>query len=165
MVIAMGCVGQSSSPAPSSLAPEALESGLYCAAHAGGGPVRLANGRWFHEDAEGKQSVTLTDLRRYGDLDGDGDEDAVILLVSWGGGSGVFYELAAVINDQGQPIHTASVQLGDRVEVESLDLALGRVRVKMIVHDEDDAACCPTLSVERSYLFRGETLTEVSPGA
>ena len=161
----LSCAGQSSSPSREPLTQEALESGLYSSKHTGIGPVRLADGRWSREDQAGQQSLTLSDLRRFGDLDGDGDEDAVVVLVIWGGGSGVFNELAAVINDAGQPVHAASLPLGDRVKIEALDLAADRIRVKMIVHDGDDAACCPTLALERQFLFREGSLTEESGGS
>jgi len=162
-VITLGCGGLSTSP--NSLPPDALGSGLYCAASTGVGPVRLENGKWSREDTAGKQTVTLADPKGQGDLDGDGDEDAAVVLVSSGGGSGTFYELAVVINDQGRPVHTSSVPLGDRVNVESLELASARIRVKMIVHDEDDAACCPTLPVDRFYRLQDGALIEATPSA
>lgn len=49
-----------------------------------------------------------------GNLTGDGREGAAVILRSSGGGSGVFYEVAAVVNKDGRPIHVASAELGDR---------------------------------------------------
>lgn len=161
-VVACSCSGLTSSPGSSRLDDAALEQATYCSSFLSGeGPVTLHDGRYESANADARETVMLMEPRPTGDLDGDGREDAAVLLVSSGGGSGVFVELAAVVNRGGVAVHVASAPLGDRVKVKSLAIQEGVIRVEMVTHDEDDAACCPTLDVTISYGLRGGRLVEV----
>ena len=51
----------------------------------------------------------------FGDLDHDGDEDAVVVIIYDPGGSGTFYYIAAAINQNGSYRGTAGYLLGDRI--------------------------------------------------
>ena len=51
----------------------------------------------------------------YGDMDDDGDTDAVVLLTHDPGGSATFYYVAAAINVNGRYQGTNAVLLGDRI--------------------------------------------------
>ena len=88
-------------------------------------PLTLTDGRWEGEPAfEGAASVPRVDLapgfRVTGDLDGDGDDEAVALLHYNFGGSGVFAHLAVVARDAaGGVVNLATVGIGDRVQLRS----------------------------------------------
>ena len=125
-----------------------------------GAPVKVRNGKWATGDADGRQSLEVVDMDARGDLDGDGRVDAVVLLAYWGGGSGIFYYLAAVLNEQDHARHIASVALEDRVQVNSLRVAGGRVVVHMVMHRFSDPFCCPTLPVTKVYVLRSNVLVE-----
>ncbi|HEV8199093.1 MAG TPA: hypothetical protein VGS03_03640, partial [Candidatus Polarisedimenticolia bacterium] len=129
LIAAVGCGGRdesagTSAPHPrpsSSLDDAALGNGFYCSSDIiSEGPVRLAGGSWSAEDAEGKQTLELGPPRARGDLDGDGREDAAVILLGSGGGSGVFVDLAVVLDRNGVPVHAASAPLGDRVQVHEI---------------------------------------------
>lgn len=75
-----------------------------------------------------------------------------------GGGSGTFRSLEAVVNEDGAPVHAASVLLGDRVQIEELIVADQYIRVQMVAHGEGDAVCCPTLRVVHLYQLTGDGL-------
>ncbi|WP_300455677.1 hypothetical protein [Desulfobacula sp.] len=60
-----------------------------------------------------------------GDLDGDGDEDAGLILVHNPGGSGTFYYVTAAINTGGQYRSTNTVLLGDRIFPNDLTIVHG----------------------------------------
>jgi hypothetical protein len=107
--------------------------------------------------------LTVLDLNLRGDLDADGLPDAVMHMVYWTGGSGVFNHLAAVIDDQGQPRHVATVELGDRVRLKGAALEEGRIAAKLVVHGDEDPACCPTVPVTRVYRLVQGRLVEVAP--
>jgi hypothetical protein len=73
----------------------------------------------------------------------DGQQLAVAMLIADPGGSGTFYDLAAVLFPDGKPQHVASVNLGDRVRIESLGIEDGEIVVQMIRQGPDDPMCPP----------------------
>jgi hypothetical protein len=80
----------------------------------------------------------------FGDLDGDGVDDAIVVLVSSGGGSGIFYQLVAVKQRNGIVETPAVKSLGDRITINRINITNRIVAVDMITHGPDDPSCCPT---------------------
>lgn len=152
---AMGCAKQS--PA-ARLDAAAVGNAEYRIPVADAGAVRAKGGSW--SDPQGRQSLTVLDMNARGDLDGDGVPDAAVVLVYWGGGSGVFNYLAAVINDHGTPRHVASAELGDRVRIDGIAVAGGQATVHLTVQGPNDPMCCPTQAAARSFALKGQTLLE-----
>lgn len=62
-----------------------------------------------------------------GDLDGDGDEDAALVLLHRTGGTGTFYYVAAAIQGPEGLFGTRAVLLGDRVAIQSIRIRNGMV--------------------------------------
>lgn len=62
----------------------------------------------------------------YGDLDGDGDEDAAVLLQNQPGGSGTFYYAVLAINFNGTFASTNALLLGDRIAPQTVEIHDGR---------------------------------------
>jgi hypothetical protein len=80
--------------------------------------VQLVSGRAEVQAAPGSVSKVTTEVfskPTYGDLNGDGRDDAVLFLVQDPGGSGTFYYVAAAIAKNGLYQGTNAVLLGDRV--------------------------------------------------
>jgi hypothetical protein len=80
--------------------------------------VPLINGRFTAAAAPGSATTiraTVFGRPLFGDLDHDGDEDAVVVIVYDPGGSGTFYYIAAAINQNGSYKGTAGYLLGDRI--------------------------------------------------
>jgi hypothetical protein len=92
--------------------------------------------------------------RAFGDLNGDGAEDAVIVLATNTGGSGTFIELMPVQNNNGNPQPLTGFQVGDRSPVRALRIENGVIIADVTVHDADDPFCCPTL--EETWRLRLE---------
>jgi hypothetical protein len=139
----------------------ALLDAEYLLPEPSGAAVRVRDGKWSQVGDTSRQALTVVDLSVRGDLDGDGVPDAIVLLVYSTGGSGVFHHLAAVLNDRGRPRHASSVALGDRVRVNSVTLADGRVTADLVVQGENDPLCCPTLPIARVFTLTEGRLVEV----
>lgn len=80
----------------------------------------------------------------FGDLDGNGVDDAIAVLVSSGGGSGAFYDLVAVMRLNGTLETPAVRRLGDRIKINEISIKDGIVTVDMITQGPSDPMCCPT---------------------
>ena len=147
-----------------SLTSEALENAIYRSDWPEDGVAQLTDGEYRKPLVEGSATeliILLADLA-LGDLDGDGVEDAAVILVTDPGGSGTFYDLAAVLNRDGKPEHVATASLGDRAKIRAFSIGSGQVTVEMVTHGPDDPMCCPTQIVRNTYALEGETLTEVA---
>jgi len=126
-------------------------------------PVRLIDGKYEVESSGGYPlSVVIysQDKIAIGDLNGDGKKDGAVILVYSTGGSNSFRVLEAVINRKGKTVNVASIDLGDRVIVESISIASGEIIIKMITHGPDDGASNPTVRKTVRYRLNGENLYE-----
>ena len=138
-----------------------LKSGEYRSEWSAKGKINLSDGIYQEKiapDSATELVIRLSDKVAFGDLNGDGAEDAAVLLISDPGGSGTFYDLAAVINSNGKPQHAASVFLGDRVKVEEVSIRSAKIVVKMVIHQRTDPSCCPSLKVEQKYALKKDAL-------
>jgi len=128
--------------------------------------VTLRDGRIDMPAAPGSASkITVAALGPpvYGDLDGDQDMDAGLILVYQGGGSGTFYYLAAALAYDGAYRGTNAVLLGDRIIP-----GLVRIQNRTIVTDFLDReasqsfSATPTVSVSRYAFLDGDELIAVA---
>ena len=90
-----------------------------------------------------------------GDLTDDDVEEAVVLLAQNSGGSGLFLYFAIVSNHGGAPDHIATIDLGDRIKVVSLDIEEGKLIAELVEHGPDDPMCCPTMKARREWRLDG----------
>jgi heat shock protein HslJ len=146
------------------LTEEALKNAVYNSEWPQDGLAQLTDGEYRKPIMEGSATelvIRLMDVV-FGDLDGDGVSDAAVVLVTDPGGSGTFFELAAVVNRDGNPEHVATTFLGDRAQIEALSIEAGQIVVEMITHGPDDPMCCPTQQVVQTYTLQGDELVLVS---
>jgi heat shock protein HslJ len=146
------------------LTEEALKNATYQSEWSEDGIAQLADGEYRKPIVEGSATelvIRLMDVA-FGDMDGDGVSDAAVALVTDPGGSGTFFELAAVVNRDGNPEHVTSISLGDRAQIEALSIEAGQIVVEMITHGPDDPMCCPTQQVVQTYALQGNELVLVS---
>ena len=122
-------------------------------------PIRLRAGRasitLSDTFAEWTETVTLRGVAAFGDLDGDRDAEAAVVVRHDGGGSGAFVYLLAMRRRDGAPVQAGSVLLGDRVRVERLTIRFGHIFVAMTAHGPSDPLCCPTTRTLRAFRLRG----------
>jgi hypothetical protein len=116
-----------------------------------GGKVPLVKGRWT--DSSGGSSFTLHPVHAIGDLDADGQADAVAILVESSGGTGSFYYMFAIRNRDGTPVQVGEPEwLGDRTVVQRLTIdRKGVIAIRYVTHADGDPSCCPTLKIEDRY--------------
>jgi heat shock protein HslJ len=130
-----------------------------------GASVQLEDGRWEGElYAPGGASRPAVGLVEHfvlnGDLDGDGEIEAVVLLWQSSGGSGTFDHVAVMKKVDGDWLNVATAPLGDRVQVRGGAINDGAVRLDVVQQGEGDAACCPSQLASRNWTLAGDRLTE-----
>jgi len=97
-----------------------------------------------------------------GDLNGDGAPDGVAIIAYNTGGTGVFFDLEAVLNENGKAAPVASAPLRDRMILRTLDIAAGKIMLDMVQAGPSEPACCPTEEVLRVYNLKGQELVQAS---
>jgi len=121
----------------------------------------LHDGMFEAEAAPGSASkviVRLADIAAFGDLDGNLAPDATVVLVSSGGGSGTFVELAAVRNEHGAAHPVPTVLLGDRILVREVRIEGRRILVRLRVRGATDPFSLRTREISRHYALDGNSL-------
>ena len=112
------------------------------------GPVGLNNGRWegnpYVEGGASRPTVNLLeDLVLIGDLDGDGSNEAVVMLNESTGGTGQLLHLAVVARKEGKLDNVATTFVGDRIQIRAARIQDRRVILDVVRAGPQDAACCP----------------------
>jgi hypothetical protein len=102
--------------------------------------------------------VRLIEPVAFGDLNGDGQPDAAVILAIQSGGSGTFYDLIALLDQDGRPVQSGSAFVGDRQVVKNLEIAGGRLILDYLTQGLDDPLCCPSERRLRSYLLENGVL-------
>ncbi len=129
--------------------------------------ITLRDGRYEEEAAPGSAAKAVTAVfgePAVGDLEGDGDEDAVLLLVHDPGGSGTFYYIAASINEGSRYRGSDAVFLGDRISPGKIRIQNGVVVVEYADRRPDEPMSAPP-SVGRSKVLtlQDSRLAEIGP--
>lgn len=157
------------SPAPAAELPAPalaeLKNATYRGVEEAGGPFTLIDGTWQGKPYEpgGASAPRVTyvrDFRLAGDCDGDGAEEAVVLLAANAGGSGESSYLAVVGRAGGSVTNVATALIGDRVQVRMAKLDGRRIVLDLVQAGENDAACCPGDLVTRTWELAGAALKE-----
>lgn len=123
--------------------------------------VPLTDGK-YEEGAPGSPdylSVSVTDFIARGDLNGDGENEAVAIVAENYGGSGTFVFLAVYQYVNDEAVFLTSVFLDDRPLINALAVEDEEIFVDATIHNTDDPLCCPSLPTTRNYLLNGVNLT------
>lgn len=152
-------------PTVAPLTVDALKNAEYTVEGPASGKAKLVNG--VYEEPVAKSSakvvVTFQNVTAMGDLEGNGTQDAAVVLTVQTGGSGTFYYLFAVLNDKGSAKPAASVLLGDRIKLTALAIQGTEVAVDMVTQGPKDPMTKPTLAVTRKYRLEGTQLVSTTP--
>jgi photosystem II stability/assembly factor-like uncharacterized protein len=144
----------------SALTPEMLKNGLYTTPFYGK-TVTLADGSYEAGSGPDYLMVKLLDQVAFGDLNGDGVDDAAVILAENAGGSGVFVSVVVMLNQNGLPVQSGAALVDDRPKINSLSIQNGLVVVDAVIHGINDSMVNPTLNVTETYqiVTSGLTLT------
>lgn len=129
------------------------------------GSVTLSKGHWegtpYVEGGASRPRAGLVDNVYYtGDLDGDGAQEAVVILWRSGGGTGE-NTYVMVMTRQNDEIKTiGSALIGDRVKLRSGKIADENIILEVLQAGEGDAMCCPNMLVTRTWSLQGKQLKE-----
>lgn len=132
---------------------EAVMNGSY-SVRDGQQTVQLVDGKYEAGQGADYIMVTVFPPVALGDLNDDGVSDAAVVLAENYGGSGTFLSLVPVLATQADPNPEEGVNLGDRVQVQSVSAQGGQVTISLMVQSPNDPACCPSLPQTRVYQFQ-----------
>ena len=130
------------------------------------GDFTLTDGVYFRTPSAPGESPEIYSTRLmsdlfYGDMNFDGLIDVGAILSTQNGGTGHFFELALVLNQNGSPYNIATVSLGDRVVVQTGEVQDGVLTVTMLVQGPNDPLCCPSQYETRRFRLDGTRLVSV----
>jgi hypothetical protein len=129
------------------------------------GPVTLSRGKIERPIAQGSsfiEEIVLTDKVAYGDINGDQKEDAAILILRSGGGSGSFIYVAAMVSGPVNYRGSNAVFIGDRIMPDTITVEGARIKVTYLDRRSDEPmAAQPTVPVTKEYIYRSGNLEEI----
>lgn len=130
-------------------------------------PVRLDHGLYEGEPTvaggTARPRVELVrDFLLTGDIDRDGNDEAVVLLSESSGGAGENLYIAVVGRREGEPVNLGTALIGDRVQVRAFRITNQRIELDVLQAGPKDAACCPSQKATRIWALKGSGLDEVS---
>ena len=127
------------------------------------GVAPLTDGEYREQAAPGSATETvvmITEHIAHGQL--NGQDAAAVVLITDPGGSGTFYDLAVVVEQDGAPVNVATTLLGDRVQIKAVSVVGNEIIVEMVTHGPDDPMCCPTQDTVQTYALEGQELVKTS---
>ncbi len=149
--------------AQSGFTVKALKNIEYLSEWTASGKAMLTDGEYRESIAPGSASkivVILSDRLAFG-YTKDAQLLAAVILITDPGGSGTFYNLSIVVEQDGKPINTATALLGDRIKINSLVVEGDEIVVDMVIPGPDDPLCCPTQRVVQKYALQGDQLVQI----
>ncbi|HJW47047.1 MAG TPA: hypothetical protein VJ484_11235 [Lysobacter sp.] len=116
-------------------------------------------------DSTSKNVVRLGPEPAFGDLDGDRAEDAAVTLLASSGGSGSFTYLAPVLSKNGTVKPLASILLGDRITMKSMQIVDGQIKVTWLDRTPGEPmSTAPAAEISKAFVVQhGKMVAVGSP--
>jgi hypothetical protein len=128
------------------------------------GPISLKNGSNLTPVVEGGATMietTLTNMIEYGDINKDNKDDAVVVIVQDGGGSGVFTYIAGFVSNPADYKGSNAIFIGDRIEPKSVSISNGIITLKYLDRKPGESfAIAPSVSVSKQFVYSNGNLVE-----
>ncbi len=119
--------------------------------------VTLTNGKNLTPLAPGSeinQEIILDTKSAFGDVNNDGKEDKIVLLVQSGGGTGVFTYVAAYVSGPVRYKGSNAVFIGDRIIPTLITISGGVIAVNYLDRQDNEAyAAEPTVSKTKTFVY------------
>ena len=142
---------------------EALGNMTYHSEWTRSGQAPLVGGLYEEPAAPGSASnieIRLTDSLAVGRI--GAQTMTALVIVTDPGGSGIFFDLYLVRQQENRWSIVGRAHLGDRIRVNKIEVERGLVGLDLTVHGPHDGACCPTERSRVYYALQGERLVKVS---
>ena len=127
--------------------------------------IRLTEGRAERQAAPGsatKVETLVFGAPVYGDLNGDGTDDAALIVVQQPGGSGTFYYIAAALAGDSAYRGTNAVLLGDRIAPKQIEIRNGVIYANFTDRrKEEPMAAVPSVDKSTYLTIEDNRLTEI----
>jgi hypothetical protein len=137
---------------PGTFTLQTLKNAEYRTQYTPSRTVKLSDG--VYDDPNTGLHIELTDTYTFGDLNGDGVDDAAAILVATVKDGAPFFELVALTNQGGQSEIGGLILLGEGVQVKNLSIANGAITVDYLRPQPGDPACCPSRTVTEGFFSR-----------
>jgi hypothetical protein len=121
--------------------------------------IKLSNGYYEIGHIEDEGGMSFKDFKKYGvgDLNKDGLDDAIVILASNYGGTGVDLSLHAIINKNGKLENISSIYL-DLADVKGISIKSGIIVLNGLTWKNGDGHCCPSQKVLKKYILMNNKL-------
>ena len=129
-----------------------LTSGTYLLP-VSGREVTLSQGKYEAGSGADYLQAVLLPMLAFGDIDGDGIEDAAVLIGENGGGSGTFVSLFAMLSREGTAVQVGAALIDDRPRLDSIFIQDGKIDVTGLIHGPEDAMISPTMRVRETFVW------------
>jgi len=132
-------------------------------------PVQLQDGNYEGEPFEPQGASfprvgLIEEFLLTGDMDGDGVEEAVVMLWESSGGSGTYSYLAALGREGSEVVNIATAEIGDRVQLRDSRISGNRVELDVVQAGPEDAGCCPGEMATLAWTLDGGSLNPAESG-
>jgi hypothetical protein len=125
------------------------------------GSRTVRNGSFLSDTQDSKLYIEVFDVK-YGDLTGDGKEEAVVLTVCSGGGTGSFTEGYLYTLRNGAPALVAQLEGGDRAYGSIRRVKIANGFIEVIRNDGGEGgACCPEFVANTKYRLMRSRLVPI----
>lgn len=131
-----------------------------------GQKIRLIDGRSETKAAPDSATKVITSVFGkpvYGNIDGEGNPDAALILAHDPGGSGTFYYVAAALNVNGGYLGTRAILLGDRVALQNVSVRNGVIVVNYADYRLGEPMTTSPSVVKSKYLVLERNVLKETP--
>ena len=137
-----------------------LQNFTYPSTYTRSGKASLLDGFYSEEAAPGSAAELSVQMgyHAFGELNGDDLEDAAVILITDPGGSGTFFDMVAVSSLKDDFTASAPVYLGDRIQVENIEIKDGQIEMIYLTQGPEDSMASPGERVLRVYSLQGGLL-------